>query len=124
MQAYKRAFLGVRFSLLKCDIFLVTWFSFPGKWALSRPSFWFTRRLQKRTLRIFPVGDDASILLFQESSVVLLTRMSDLRRGRCAGFGLLISSRTVLHDRMIVVKSKMLIVIMHKDAVLRCFKVL
>ena len=75
--------MDVRLSLIKHYILSANWFSLPGRWALPRPSFWFIRRLQKKTLRLFPVGDDTEIFLVQESSLVLSIQMSDLERGDC-----------------------------------------
>ena len=73
---------------------------------------------------ILLVGNDVSISLVQDSTMVFLTRKSDLGWGGCSVFGSMIVSRTVLHENMIVACSRLLIVIRSEDLVLRCFRVL
>ena len=107
--------------LAKRDILSATWFSLPGRQALSRPSYWLMRRLQKSLLRLLPVRDDADIFLVQESAVALSTRMSDLEWGGYVVLCSLITSRTVSREDVIVACSMMLIVIRSSDFILRSF---
>ena len=113
-----------RLSLLKLNVLSATYLFLPGRWALSRPSFFIMRRLQKSMLRIFMVRDDVAIFLVQESAVVLSNRMSSLGCGGFSVLGLLIASRTTLHDNVTVAHSRLLIVIRSEDLALRCFRVL
>ena len=110
--------------LYKRDVFLETWFSLPRIQALSTPSFWFVRWLQKSLSRLFLVLDDVAIFLVQESTAVLSTQMSDLWWDGCFVFGSLIASSTALFENMIVSHSRLLIMIRSRYLVLRCFRVL
>ena len=64
-KACKRVFVDVIMSLFMCDVSPETFLSLPRRQALSRPSGWFMRRLQKSMLSFFPDRDDVAIFLVQ-----------------------------------------------------------
>ena len=75
---------------------------------LSRPSFWFTSRLQKSLFSLLPISKDVAILRVYVPAVVLSTRARDVGCGRCCSFEVCIASSTALYKKRIVACSNQL----------------
>ena len=105
---YKRALSNVS---ERCDRHMLsaTTFSLPGRKALSRPSDWLIRKLQKSLLRCFPVVEDVAIFLVQELAVVLSHFMSAFGCGGGSTSKRSRASRTALYESMMVACSMLLI---------------
>ena len=70
--------MDVKLSFSKCNILPETWFSFHGRKALFRPSYWFIKGMQNILLRHFLVRDYVDIFLLHDSLILLSSRVSDL----------------------------------------------